>query len=160
MPFYTDRPYPSAGPSILISEIKSNFDQVIIHSGLFQNPSLPLMAGKYNNLSPAGFGKPCQRRAQPVVIIEYEAVVKDERHPVFPALDKLGGSQPQRQINLVGRAAADLLQWNQLFLCIQECIQVFINADAGINAAGDAADQLRGWPNQSPRYPDAAVHSQ
>ena len=40
MPFYTDRPYPSAGPSILISEIKSNFDQVIIHSGLFQNPSL------------------------------------------------------------------------------------------------------------------------
>ena len=40
---------------------------------------------------------------------DVKAVIEDQGHSVFVALNKLGGSQAQGQVDLIGGSAADLL---------------------------------------------------
>ena len=66
-----------------------------------QHPHLPLMTSKYKNLPGIGGWQPFEDGSQALVVVEDEAVVKDERQPVCIALDKVGGGEAQRQIDLV-----------------------------------------------------------
>ena len=83
-------------------------------SFFLQHPHLPLMTSKYKNLPGIGGWQPFEDGSQALVVLEDEAVVKDERQPVCIALDKVGGGEAQRQIDLVGGAAADLFKRDQL----------------------------------------------
>ena len=88
----------------------------LMHRSSFflQHPHLPLMTSKYKNLPGIGGWQPFEDGSQALVVVEDEAVVKDERQPVCIALDKVGGGEAQRQIDLVGGAAADLFKRDQL----------------------------------------------
>ena len=79
-----------------------------------QHPHLPLMTGKYKNLPGIGGWQPFEDGSQALVVVEDEAVIKDERQAVRIALDKVGGGEAQRQVDLVGGAAADLFKRDQL----------------------------------------------
>ena len=79
-----------------------------------QHPHLPLMTGKHKNLPGIGGWQPFEDGSQALVVVEDEAVVKDERQSVCIALDKVGGGEAQRQVDLVGGAAADLFKRDQL----------------------------------------------
>lgn len=83
-------------------------------SFFLQHPHLPLVTSKYKNLPGIGGWQPFEDGSQALVVVEDEAVVKDERQPVCIALDKVGGGEAQRQIDLVGGAAADLFKRDQL----------------------------------------------
>ncbi len=100
------------------------------------------MAGENDNLSAAGFRKPLKNRLKPLLVVEHEAVVKDQRHVVLTALDEAGRRQPERQIHLVHGSAAGLLQRHQFTFRVQKNIQVLIDAHAVVNAPGDALDEL------------------
>ena len=99
------------------------------------------MAGKNDNLVPVSAGQPFQRRFQPLIIVEGEAVIENQRHGVRAVLDQLRGGQAHRQINLVHGAAADLLDGNQPGGSVHKYIQVLVNAHAAVNPAGDAGNQ-------------------
>ena len=114
------------------------------HIHLPERLLLALVTGKEDHLPLISLRQPAQGCFEPVIIVQHEAVVKDQRHAVDPALDKPGGGQAESQVDLIRCAAAGLFQGDQLAAGIQERIEAFVNAYAGIDAAGDAADQIRG----------------
>ena len=77
------------------------------------------MAGEDNDLSGVRFREPRQRSFKPIVVIQHKAVVEDQRQPVDVVLDEFGGGQAQSQVDLVGCAAADLLQRCLLYTSIR-----------------------------------------
>ena len=50
-------------------------------SFFLQHPHLPLMTSKYKNLPGIGGWQPFEDGSQALVVVEDEAVVKDERQP-------------------------------------------------------------------------------
>ena len=55
-------------------------------SFFLQHPHLPLMTSKYKNLPGIGGWQPFEDGSQALVVVEDEAVVKDERQPAVPLL--------------------------------------------------------------------------
>ena len=78
------------------------------------------MASENNHLIFISMRKPFQCDSQPVIIILYKTVVKNQRHLVMPFLNQAGGSEAEGQVHLVNGAAADLGNRHQLGARIQK----------------------------------------